>query len=311
MHREKTISYFDKLNEFAKKELKENGIARNCPICGIDNTDIVLKGTICDFVKCKKCGLIYAKTILKDISEFYKKNKEYEDGWKNVKLSKTVSLGPVEKKVLKLTKKRNKLLDIGCGFGKVLYSLKPYFNSVEGVEIGEFVSKIAREMFGLQIHKDMNDLKENSYDCIILHQVIEHLDNFELFKGIHRLLHKDGILLIGCPYADSLSMKLFKDKHIHVKSIAHINMFNFKAFRELAKKYGFKIKSIKTDNNLDIRLSDLISLRRNDFLHRNNKMPFNRFSSALFLFANFVLDKTNVLSMLRLGSYLEVVLAKE
>ncbi len=309
--REKTINYFNDLDTFARKELKYHGIKRNCPICGIDNQDIALPKAKYVFVKCKKCGLTYIKNILPDTDTFYENNKKYEEGWRNTNIQKTKELDPQEKRILKSVKNRGNLLDIGCGFGRTLYHFKDYFGSVEGIELNEYISKIGRDLFGVKITKNIEALEDSSYDCIILHQVIEHLASFDLFKKVHKLLNKDGKVFIGCPFMDSLSMRILKQKHIHVQSIAHINMFNFKSFKAFAKKYGFKIESIKTDNNIDVRLSDFLCIKKGNFFHRHNRIRFNRFSSAIFLLTNFFLEKTNLLSKMKPGSYLEVVLVKE
>ena len=194
--------------------------------------------------------------------------------------------------------------------------MKPYFKSVEGVELNVFTSKVGAELFDIKIHnKDLTKLKlkKSSYDCIILSQVIEHLDNLDLFYEINRILKPGGIVYIGCPYMDSLSMKFLKNKHIHVHSIGHINMFNFSSFQKFSEKYKFKIKSIETDNCLDIWFNDVIGLMyKKQFIHRFNDIPFlNPINVGFFLFSDWFFDKTKILSKYRLGSYLEVVLEKQ
>ncbi len=324
-HLRKNIRYTHNLNRFAINELKKDKIKRKCPICNIPDSTFVFKAPVCEFVKCKKCGLVYAKYIFSEegVQRFYENNKYYQDGWKtdhdvllkNIKENK-LSKPPIVDTILKFSKKKGKCLDIGCGFGELLYHLKPHFKSVEGVELNVFTSKVGAELFDITIHNEeltKLKLKSSSYDCIILNQVIEHLDSLDLFNKVNRLLKPRGILYLGCPYMDSLSMKLLKDKHIHINGIGHINMFNFHSFRKFAEKYKFNILSIETDNKLDVWFNDQISLLFNrKFLHRFTDIPFlNPINVGSYLLSNWFFNKTKLLSKNRLGSYLKVVLEKK
>jgi hypothetical protein len=111
---------------------------------------------------------------------------------------------------------------------------------------------------------------------------------------------------------DSWSMKLFKEKHNAVDNFEHINMFNIKSFEQLAKKYGFVVESITTDETLDIQLNDLIMMKSKHFIHRSNNIPFiNPINVILYLISNMFFSKTKILSKNKLGSYIQVVLRKK
>lgn len=322
---EENRKYIVNLNRFAEEQIKKDFVVRLCPICNSKEGKVIFRAPVNEYIKCKTCGLVYAKKILgKDITrKFYENNHHNQNWWKraypilldkkkNNKLSKPWFLS----KILKFSKGREKCLEIGCGFGDLLFHLKPYFKSVEGVELNIFTSEVAGRLFGVKVHtKELNELKlkKGSYDCIILHQVIEHLDNFGLFYEVYRLLKHGGVIYIGCPYADSLSMKLFKSSHILLDP-EHINMFNFKSFNKFADKYNLRIESIETDNDLDIQLNDLVLylFNKKKFIHRFNDVVFlNPINLAVFFFSIWFLNKTRLLSRYGLGSYLQVVLRKK
>ena len=108
-------------------------------------------------------------------------------------------------------------------------------------------------------------------------------------------------------------MKLFKENHNHVRSTGHINMFNKKAFQFFAKKYGFKIKMIRSTNHLDINLIDFIYYYFNNkkFIHRHNyNVLLSPLSLVLERVVSCALNKINLLSKIGKGSYLEVILEK-
>ena len=318
-------NYIVQLQLWGVREVRDNSkiIHRQCPICGEDNENMVLKAPVYDFVSCKKCGLVYTKYVLnqKEIDDFYSDNEIYQSAWKklyeDIIKNKDVSThNSIVRNILDHRKADDRCLDVGCAFGKLLYELKPYFKKVEGVELNVRTSKISEKVFDIYIYtKKLEELNlpNSSYDVIILSQVIEHLNDVDsLFKEFYRILKPGGIVYIGCPNMDSLSMKLFKGKHEHVSSHGHVNMFNKKSIFFLAKKMGFKIKKIET-NRLDITLIDILHFYFNPkkFLHRYN---YNIILTQISLFVQkitwYALEKSNLLQKWGKGSYLEVVLEK-
>lgn len=314
------------LQVWGVKEIRNNSkiVHRQCPICGEDNENIVLMAPVYDFVSCKKCGLVYVKYVLneKEIDDFYKDNEIYQSAWskeyEDVVKNKGVSTHKsIVRNILDYREGDDKLLDVGCAFGKLLYELKSHFKKVEGVELNVRTSKMGKKMFDIPIYtKKLEELNlpNSSYDAIILNQVIEHLNDVDsLFKKFYRILKPGGILYIGCPNMDSLSMKLFKGEHVHVSLHAHVNMFNNKSIIFLANKVGFKIKKVETNNMLDIKLIDILYFyfNRKKFLHRYNYniilTPISYFVQKI---TQYVLEKSNLLKKWGKGSYLEVVLER-
>ena len=321
-------NYIMQLQAWGIRKVRDDSksIHRQCPICGEDNENIVLKAPVYDFVSCKKCSLVYAKYILndKEIGDFYKDNEIYQSGWMKtyddlVKNKDVSTHNSIIINILKHRKGDDRCLDVGCGFGKLLYELKPYFKKVEGVELNVRTSKIGEKLFDIPIcTKKLEELNlpSDSYDVIILEQVIEHLNNFNsLFNEFYRILKEGGIIYIGCPNMNSWSMKLFRGRHTHVSSHGHINMFNTRSFSFLAKKYKFKVKKIDSTSQLDIVLSDMLYFCFNskNFVHRYN---YDDFIGPISLFVDpllqGILQKSNVLRVVGggAGSYLEGILEK-
>lgn len=99
--------------------------------------------------------------------------------------------------LIKNQPKSAKILEIGCGSGYILDHLKKNgFTNIEGVDASKtwlpFYKNIKK---GTKL-----PTKKNSYDIILLLDVIEHVKTEKtLLKKIHDLLKKDGILLISAP----------------------------------------------------------------------------------------------------------------
>lgn len=308
-----------------KKIIKKNFLIRNnCPICNSTKSTLKYKSKIYYFYLCKKCKLEYVEKIISndELDLFYKDNPHYQKIWKktynyliNKKHNEKFIISQENKIILNLvlknSKNRSKCLEIGCAFGELSYFLKPYFKSVEGVELNNFTSKKGEEIFNIKIYNDYLEnlnLNKNSYDVIILNQVIEHLPNFDMFKLINKLLKPGGILYLGCPYSQSMSMNLFKGENNHVSGLVHLNMFSFTSFKFFAKKYNFKIKLIQTDNKVDIQLNDVLMFFFNNkkFIHRYNNIPFfNMINIVIHKFFLLFFSKFKLISKYKKGSYLE------
>ncbi|MFB0500163.1 MAG: class I SAM-dependent methyltransferase [Candidatus Hadarchaeaceae archaeon] len=333
LERYKNNIYFGKeytllLQKWAKKEVEDDKklMRRQCPVCGSSYENPLFKAPVYTFFPCKRCGLVHAKNVLNDseINKFYKNNEIYQLLWKRdyddiAKKKDFPTHNSIVKKILQYRENNDKCLDIGCGFGKLLYELKPYFKRVQGIELNLETSKRGGELFGIRIFtkelKELN-LPSNSYDVIILNQVIEHLNDFNsLFKEVYRILKPSGIVYIGCPNMDSISMKLFKEAHIHVSTHAHINMFNRRSLIFLAEKHGFSVEEIKSTNELDITLIDVLYFyfNRQKFVHRHN---YNAVLTPISLLIEHVMERIfNKLDKIywqvgRGGSYLEVIFKK-
>ncbi|WP_168464821.1 bifunctional 2-polyprenyl-6-hydroxyphenol methylase/3-demethylubiquinol 3-O-methyltransferase UbiG [Wolbachia endosymbiont of Ctenocephalides felis wCfeT] len=95
------------------------------------------------------------------------------------------------------------LLDIGCGGGILSESMARVGMNVVGIDVCEESIKVARshaEKVGLNI-KYQNTCVENhdeKYDIVLLMEVVEHVDNLELFiKRVVELLKPGGIIFIS------------------------------------------------------------------------------------------------------------------
>src|SRR4029434_2563736 len=94
--------------------------------------------------------------------------------------------------------------DYGCGCGIfVQYLREKGFLNVTGYD--PYVSG----------HANLETLKQ-AYDVVVSYDVIEHYDDpREFMRGIGRLVRPDGLLAIGTPNADHLSLSSIRDPGLH------------------------------------------------------------------------------------------------
>ncbi len=110
---------------------------------------------------------------------------------------------------------RGKILDVGCGDGKFLWSLDPQRWNRTGVETSrDTVSIVTQRMPSLPlVAGDLysSSLLEASYEAITFWHVLEHLSGpRRVLKRVFDLLRPGGWLFISLPNLESLQAHMFR-----------------------------------------------------------------------------------------------------
>ena len=105
--------------------------------------------------------------------------------------------------MLKAMRPRSRLLDYGCSWGYGTHQfVREGFEAV-GFEISQRRAVYGREMLGLEIISDMEQLKllpQGSFDIIFSHHVLEHLQDIRTtFEAMAYLLADDGFFFHVLP----------------------------------------------------------------------------------------------------------------
>jgi 2-polyprenyl-3-methyl-5-hydroxy-6-metoxy-1,4-benzoquinol methylase len=97
------------------------------------------------------------------------------------------------------------LLEIGCGVGRGLEVLAHSCEQYTGIDKNEALLQSLREAYP-RLHfisrhiPPLTGIADNTYDFVVTFQVIEHIENDDLFvKEIHRVLKPGGKVIITTP----------------------------------------------------------------------------------------------------------------
>lgn len=208
--------------------------------------------------KCNNCGLHYISPRLNESGLSILYNKGY--------LDKTVSgkynTAPLvsQKEYLKFAgyaakylNDNSKILDVGCGVGNLLEMLnksaKKYV--LEGVEISKTAGTAAQEK-GYTVH--IGTLQEapyleESFDCIIMLYVMEHVDDpRSILIKINSLLKPGGFLMLAVPNYrylqiafDNLFSRFVFRKRLTLHPEEHLQNFTPRTLEKMVGKERLEI----------------------------------------------------------------------
>ena len=102
--------------------------------------------------------------------------------------------------ILHKIKNSHKVLDVGAGYGNLTDLLNRNGFSAVGIEPNEIKRKLAEEWYGVKLlNEDIykTSFKDNEFDCIILREVVFHLDFAKAFQELNRIAKKQIIIFQG------------------------------------------------------------------------------------------------------------------
>lgn len=294
-----------------------------CPICENNREDLIIPSFL---PKCYQCGVCGGSFVVNQVEDIY--TEKYFSEKDTPSLISRIStpllnffyvlrVSKIEK--LLSDKKSPKVLDYGCGAGKLVEALiKKNINTI-GFEPSEGARNITKKK-NLPVYGDIKT-SEDGYDLIMFWQSLEHTETpLEVLNLVKNNLSDNGKILIAVPNADSFEAKIFKENWFHYTYPLHRIHFTPKSAEIMIRKAGFNTISIDFWNP-EYTISGLIQSFLNWFLpkdtlysvisHRRQTMPLYKailislasvfiilfFSPILILFFIFqlIFDKTGAM----------------
>ncbi|MDY6895078.1 MAG: class I SAM-dependent methyltransferase [Thermotogota bacterium] len=161
------------------------------------------------------------------------------------------------------------LVDLGCGDGRLLFSLQERellsnAEKIVGVDLSheriENLKENVKNTIGIISDTcNVKDLKNETFDVVISSQVIEHVsDDNELLKEIGRLLKSDGIAYISTVVKKWYGFYIYRNNGRVILDPTHVREYSSKEeFLDLLERNGLKTLEYKV-NRIKYPLLDLI-----------------------------------------------------
>ena len=238
-------SYKKKVCRLCKsKKLKKIYSFKKNPI-GDDYTKLPIKAKLfnLDLNRCLKCKFIQLSNII-DQKKVYG---EY------LYVTKT-SVGlqthfyNLGKKLIKkkIINQNSKILEIGSNDGTLLEFFYKKCSLIVGVDPAAhlFQNNNIKNIKGLFSYKLSQKIfkQHGNFDTIIANNVIANIDDInDIFKGINKILSKDGHLIIETFALYGILKNNLIDNIYH----EHLSYFSIQTFQKFAKNYDLSLKSVE------------------------------------------------------------------
>lgn len=134
------------------------------------------------------------------------------------------------------------LLDVGCGSGVWLLSMRALGWEVMGVDFDEAAVKVGRKN-GLTVNwgaLEQQNFPDARFDAVTLNHVIEHVPNpVETLRECARILKPGGKLIVFTPNGSSGGHRIFKEYWRGLEPPRHLHIFSFLSMRQALGQAGF------------------------------------------------------------------------
>ena len=140
------------------------------------------------------------------------------------------------------------ILDIGCGTGAFLNTMKEADWAITGLEPDVVARNKAAELYGIHPQEpgELFALKPASFNAITLWHVLEHVHELhEYIKQFETLLAPNGKLFIAVPNYTSKDAEMYKDNWAAYDVPRHLYHFSPQSMQKLLSIHGMQLTAVK------------------------------------------------------------------
>ncbi|MFL5801273.1 MAG: class I SAM-dependent methyltransferase [Roseiflexaceae bacterium] len=198
-------------------------------------------------VQCTNCGLVYinprrdAESIFQHYNSGQSSRIQY---YLDVEIADRRTFTEVLDLADRLVPGRGALLDIGPNIGACLVLARERGWQPHGVEINAEAARYCRELRGLDVISGVlasQTYAENSFDIVLMGDVIEHLrDPLDLMRLVQRILKPGGAVIISTPNIAGWAGRL-----LQIKPEEHLYYFAPSTIELLLRKAGLDVVGVK------------------------------------------------------------------
>ncbi|HEY5909475.1 MAG TPA: class I SAM-dependent methyltransferase [Verrucomicrobiae bacterium] len=215
------------------------------------------------YLECGGCGCVQLLEIPADMGKYYPKDyysfqehgvlktlvrrqwSSYAYGRRNILgwLISTVFFHNVAIEAVRYSgvTKDARILDVGCGSGRVLLDLSHLgFRDLTGAD--PYIQRDIVHENGVKIFKrELSDLA-GEFDLITLHYTFEHMDRpAEVMRHLQRLLSPQGVVMLSIPIASSYAWRRFGVNWFNLDAPRHLYIHTYRSIDLLAQNAGLKV----------------------------------------------------------------------
>lgn len=219
------------------------------------------------YLECGKCGCLQIVEVPVNIQDYYPSDDYYsydaiksETGLKKALITardryaatghgfigKLLQMRKPHDKLPRLQKAninmQSRILDVGCGAGHLLHSLKECgFENILGAD--PFNAKKIEYPNGLVIEqKSIDEIDTGNWDFIMMNHSFEHvMDQHEVLAKIEELLKPGGVCMIRIPTVSSWAWDHYGVDWVQLDAPRHLFLHSQQSMQTLADQSGLKL----------------------------------------------------------------------
>jgi SAM-dependent methyltransferase len=294
-----------------------------CPLCGGQgNVPIYITRDrhygipgLYRIVRCAGCSLVFLNPMYSDqeLSKLYPddyyayQENSHRSRWKEVvKSIFGYRVGTRDPTFFK----PGRMLDLGCGSGWFISSMRDQGWQTHGVEISSVAAELGRKTAALDIFSgtlEQASFPAEFFDYIRSNHSFEHISSpNETLDEIHRILKPHGKLLIGVPNEGSLTSKIFGQYWWYRGVPVHPFTYSVQTLSRLLRKHRFVVEKVAYNSDCcGILGSFQIWLNRENGRRSSEGAMFN--SRLLRILCHWSAKFTD---LLKLGDEIEITAVK-
>lgn len=142
------------------------------------------------------------------------------------------------------SKPHGRLLELGCGSGAQLKSMKDLGWCVEGVDFDPAAVSQARQR-GITVHLGTlanQKFPDETFDAITASHFIEHIpDPLGMLQECRRLLKPGGLLVMVTPNAGGWGHRIYQSDWRGLEPPRHLHIFTPSSLAEICRRAGFSL----------------------------------------------------------------------
>lgn len=137
---------------------------------------------------------------------------------------------------------KGRILDVGCGAGRLLWKLSLESWSVKGMDVSRQASKSAKQYCGIDVLVGTyphEHFPAESFEVVTLWSSLEHVaDPVGVLRSAAAVLVPGGVLIAGVPNFGSFGAKFFRDRWFPLDLPRHLNHFTVETLSTALKRAG-------------------------------------------------------------------------
>ena len=238
-----------------------------CPVCSAQSLHARFSISEMAIESCVACGLVLQNPQPSDseLASIYgsnyfigsSDNDRYASQFEMVKRATArLQLGEIDAYCgqLGFSKRRGRLLEIGCGHGNFLLEARAQGYQVAGLEYSADAAQKANQNLAADLVQvgavGQTPLPKSSYDICVLADVIEHVRNPKDFlQHVWHVLKPDGIIFVATPSTDSWSARMLGRRWMEFKP-EHLFYFDRKTISRILTNAGFSEIAVTTGQKI-------------------------------------------------------------